>query len=71
MFKIEATYKAEVIEDCRIFEHKLYRRSVCKYFWRRKSSKQNTKPTIETAIKFAVQLHQSNENGLEKKTINT
>jgi hypothetical protein len=29
------------------------------------------KPTIETTIKFAVQLNQSNENGLEKKKINT
>ena len=31
LLKIEATYKEEEREKCRIFEHKLYRQLVCKY----------------------------------------
>jgi hypothetical protein len=27
----EATYEAEIIENCRISEHKIYRRPVCEY----------------------------------------
>jgi len=28
----EVTYRAEIILNCRIYEYKIYRRPVCKYF---------------------------------------